>query len=685
MNGDIQQTDRPEILAVDDDSDSLQLLTGLLDTNGYRVRPASSGSLALRSVAARLPDLILLDVKMRDMDGYEVCRRLKADEKSRNIPIIFISGLAESAEKVHGFSAGGVDYISKPFQPEEVLARIKTHLRLRELTLDLEQIVHKRTQELASTNRQLQQELAERKRVEEEFRASETKYRIVADNTYDWEFWTDAKNQYVYISPSCRRMTGVSAEEFKANPTLLETLIHPEDLEAFRNHVIKTQTLRSVENIEFRIFDKEGRIHWIEHYCQPVYDERGAWLGTRGSNRDMTLRKETEHLQRLVTSILGILNKPAALTETINRVLFIIQQETAFDAVGLRLQDGEDFPYFASSGFPDDFLVAENSLVVPNREGGLCRDENGKVCLECTCGLVISGKTDPNHPLFTPGGSCWTNNSLPLLDLPADQDPRLHPRNLCIHKNFLSVALIPIRADHKIVGLLQLNDRQKDRLTREMITCFEDICASIGLTLMKKQAEEELKSSEARFRRLAENARDVIYRMSLPDGVYEYISPAATELFGYTPEEFYAVPNMLHKLIHPDWQTYLDREWQKLRQGEMPPSYEYQIIHKSGEVRWMNQRNILVRNEEGRILAIEGIVTDITDSKRIEDKLRRFNTELELRVTERTAELEQMNRELEQMNKAFVGRELRMVELKVRIHELEKSLQSTRSRDAQEK
>src|SRR5512136_99188 len=123
---------RPEdILVVDDTPASLRLLTELLAKEGYRIRPASDGALALKSVAAKPPDLILLDVSMPDMDGYEVCRRLKADEKSSRIPVIFISSFGDTQQKVAGFEAGGVDYITKPFETAEVLARVRTHLRLR--------------------------------------------------------------------------------------------------------------------------------------------------------------------------------------------------------------------------------------------------------------------------------------------------------------------------------------------------------------------------------------------------------------------------------------------------------------------------------------------------------------------------------------------------------------------------
>lgn len=189
-----------------------------------------------------------------------------------------------------------------------------------------------------------------------------------------------------------------------------------------------------------------------------------------------------------------------------------------------------------------------------------------------------------------------------------------------------------------------------------------------------RERTAELRASEQKFRRLAENARDVIYRMSLPDGVYEYMSPAATELFGYAPEEFYASPLLIRKVIHPDWHVYFGEQWSKLIMGEMPPTYEYQVVHKSGEIRWMNQRNILVRDDGGRIVAIEGIVTDITERKQAEEELTKYREHLEALVKERTAEIERKNAELEKMNKLFVGRELRMVELKERISQLEKEI-----------
>lgn len=128
-----------DILIVDDTPANLQLLVNLLAVQRYRIRPVTSGEAALKAVAVQAPDLVLLDINMPGMNGYEVCRRLKRDPETAHIPIIFISALTEVTEKVNAFSAGGVDYVTKPFQVEEILARVGTHLALRRSRLELEQ------------------------------------------------------------------------------------------------------------------------------------------------------------------------------------------------------------------------------------------------------------------------------------------------------------------------------------------------------------------------------------------------------------------------------------------------------------------------------------------------------------------------------------------------------------------
>lgn len=141
---------RPEtILIVDDTADNLRLLSQILTEQGYQVRAVTSGARALASVKVSLPDLILLDIRMPEMDGYEVCELLNSDTRTKDIPIIFISALNEIEDKVKAFTVGGLDYITKPFQYEEVLARVETHLALRKLQKQLQIANEKMEQELA--------------------------------------------------------------------------------------------------------------------------------------------------------------------------------------------------------------------------------------------------------------------------------------------------------------------------------------------------------------------------------------------------------------------------------------------------------------------------------------------------------------------------------------------------------
>jgi phosphoserine phosphatase RsbU/P len=127
------------ILVVDDTPANLQVLAGMLKDRGYKVRPVPGGKLALLAAGRDPPDLILLDINMPEMNGYEVCARLKADDKLKGIPVIFISALTEPLDKVKAFATGGVDYLTKPFQMEELHARVETHLKIRRLQVELEE------------------------------------------------------------------------------------------------------------------------------------------------------------------------------------------------------------------------------------------------------------------------------------------------------------------------------------------------------------------------------------------------------------------------------------------------------------------------------------------------------------------------------------------------------------------
>ena len=181
----------------------------------------------------------------------------------------------------------------------------------------------------------------------------------------------------------------------------------------------------------------------------------------------------------------------------------------------------------------------------------------------------------------------------------------------------------------------------------------------IGATLMstditeRKRAEEVLRENKEQYRRLTENAGDMMYRISLPDGRFEYVSPASSDLFGYSPEEFYDSPALIQEVIHPDSRRDFEEQWGKLLAGDVPSSLEYKIIHISGETRWLHQRNALIRGGNGTPIAIEGVVSDITERKETEDMAWDIaeRTHWEEEMSRATAELARANAELEQLSR----------------------------------
>jgi len=337
------------------------------------------------------------------------------------------------------------------------------------------------------------------------FKESEAGYKRLFEGTTEGILMTDMQPlRFQYANPAISGMLGYTEEELMhlgvadihPKETLQNVLADFDALVQGRKKVAEVLCLRK----DGTVFDASVTASKI------VIDGRECVFGFFV---DISDRKLAEKRTNLSSKILNLLNNTDPLADTINLTLSLIQKETGFDAIGIRLKEGDDYPYFYQNGFNDDFLQTENTLIERTKNGEICRDANGNISLECTCGLVISGRNDSSNHLFTKGGSLWTNNSREFLNLTAAEEPRHNPRNRCIHEGFLSVAIVPIRANGKIIGLLQLNDRERDCFAPGMIQFFESMGEIIGAALMRKQAEDELINSIEQLRQLTQHIEKV--------------------------------------------------------------------------------------------------------------------------------------------------------------------------------
>jgi PAS domain S-box-containing protein len=274
------------ILVIDDIPDNLHLLTEMLTQQGYKIRIIPNGQLALKSVANNPPDLILLDIVMPDMDGYQVCQQLKASAKTQNIPVIFLSGLNETLDKVKAFEVGGVDYITKPFQVQEVLARLESQLRLKRLQ-----------QQLIQQNIQLQQEIQERQQAEIALSDSEKKYRHLVEASQDLIWSVDCHGNYTFVNPIVRNVYGYFPDEMLGRS--FTDFLAPECREADVNLFQYLLQGKSVFQYETIHLTKAGEpIHLLLNAIALV-DDQGQVVGVTGTASDITERQKAQEALRL--------------------------------------------------------------------------------------------------------------------------------------------------------------------------------------------------------------------------------------------------------------------------------------------------------------------------------------------------------------------------------------------------
>ncbi len=262
-------------------------------------------------------------------------------------------------------------------------------------------------------------------------------------------------------------------------------------------------------------------------------------------SEDVTERKLSESRLKLAKEILETLNRPNNVVKLINDILHLLKESTGIEAIGIRLREGEDYPYYVTNGFPDHFLEAENYLCARDGAGEIIRDSKGNPYLEGRCGNILCGRTDPSRPFFTEGGSFWTNSTTKHLAEKSEKEYQGRIRNRCNSEGYESLALIPLRSGEEIIGLLQLSDTRQNLFTPDMIRFFEGIGASIGIAVARRRSVEALRESEEKYRLHFENVTDMIFSIDSELKLLS-ISPSVEKILGYRPEELIGKP--IHEL-----------------------------------------------------------------------------------------------------------------------------------------
>ena len=483
-------------------------------------------------------------------------------------------------------------------------------------------------------------DITERRLADEVLRANRQQLSSIIEFLPNATLAVDVEGRVIIWNKAIETMTSIAAAQMigqgdhaymlpffgERRPGLIDLLLTDQEDTSLYPHLNRNGDSLTTEVFCNALYGNKGA--WVFAKAVPLYDQEGNMIGAIESIRDITDRKLAATYGEMGREVLQILNEPGNIKDSLQRVLAAVKTRTGLDAVGIRLQDGDDFPYLAQEGFSKDFLMTENSLIERNAEGGACRDKGGKIRLECTCGLVIADRTDPAKEFFTPGGSFWINDSRPLLDIPSSDDPRLHPRNRCIHQGYSSFALVPIRNQNRSVGLLQLNDHRKNCFTSNTVELLEGIASHIGEALMRKKAEEALKISEARYAATLSVMETGLWEWHIPSGLVT-MSAVFYRILGFANGEFPATYASLQNLVHPADSKMVARFFQQSAETGQGFVIDVRMKMKSGSWKWVSMRGKAIEKDAaGKTLRMVGTLSDITKRKQTEEEMAKLQVHL---------------------------------------------------------
>ncbi len=462
-------------------------------------------------------------------------------------------------------------------------------------------------------------EADDRKRAEEASRTSEARYRTLFEEASEGIALADAATgEILDCNQAFLQLSGYDRGELIGKP---QTVLHPAEdgnptvSRTFAQH----RKQRVGEVLAAALVTKAGKVRQVEIKGSAL--EIDGRKVVQGFFRDTTAEARYHHERETTLKLLRLLNDPNNTHELIRSLTGFLQQWTGCEAVGVRLRDGDDFPYFETRGFPHEFVQMENQLCLRDADGGVVRDSCGNPVLECMCGNILCGRFNPALPFFTPKGSFWTNCTSQLLAGTSEADRQGRTRNRCNSAGYESVALIALRHGGETLGLVQLNDRAKDRFTPETIAFLEHAADQIAMALAQRQGQAALRESEQRFRLAIEatGGGTYTYDFASEEGCW---SPELKHLFGLGPDD--PLPLDADKVpvaVHPeDRSAFLNA----MRAASDPSGnglfrLEYRVLRFDRSIRWLqvNGRTEFAGEGGDRCPShTAGVVIDITQRKR---------------------------------------------------------------------
>ncbi len=464
---------------------------------------------------------------------------------------------------------------------------------------------------------ELLEEAAERKKAEQKLQLAS----ISTETSMSAIFTADLKGYITYANASAAAMWGYNSSEEMVGTNALDywTEGTREKAAELIEILLNEGSAHSSGGLIGKKLD--GTEFIVESNSVIVKDKKGKQTGMVGSFTDITDRKTVEEEQLLNMQIFDEINHSKELKDCFEGILGYIKRFTGLDAVAIRLQEGLDFPYFVTRGFPAEFVKAEKYLCERDIKGMIKLDSNGYPYIECMCGNILCNRIDPGKDFFSDGGSFWSNHTSKLLAETTDDERQTRTRNRCNSEGYESVALIPIKAENEILGLIQLNDKRQNQFTESYIYLFERLGKNIGLAFSRKKAQEALRDNEKKFQDLANSIDDIFFALD-NDLNYTYWNEACSRLFGL-PSEVIVGKSYLDFEFNKDFEWMADIYKEVMRTGQ---SRNIESSLDMGNTKFWYDIKTYPSFSGCSIL-----VKDITERKKSEDSLR--ENEMRLRLS----------------------------------------------------